>query len=326
MSMNDSSNRRPVMVGLFVFIGLAILIAGILMIGNLHETFKRKMKIIALFEDVGGLQAGNNVWFSGVKIGTVKSLHFYKESQVQVIINIEVKAQEYIRKNAMIKTGTDGLIGNKILIIYGGSPRAPQVEDGDTLLVEKSFSQEDMVNTFQESNTNLKSITMDIKKLSATLASGEGTIGKFINDNHVYDNIEATTGSLRRASSNAEQLLLSLNTFTTGLNSKEGLAHELATDTVVFKSLKNAVQQLAQIVDTVGLIATSLTAERKNPTGTLGVLLYDTASGARMKTMIINMESSSRNLNEDLEAAQHNFLLRRYFKKKEKEKRDSLKY
>jgi phospholipid/cholesterol/gamma-HCH transport system substrate-binding protein len=314
------------MVGLFVFIGLAILIAGILMIGNLHETFKRKMKIIALFEDVGGLQAGNNVWFSGVKIGTVKSLHFYKESQVQVIINIEVKAQEYIRKNAMIKTGTDGLIGNKILIIYGGSPRAPQVEDGDTLLVEKSFSQEDMVNTFQESNTNLKSITMDIKKLSATLASGEGTIGKFINDNHVYDNIEATTGSLRRASSNAEQLLLSLNTFTTGLNSKEGLAHELATDTVVFKSLKNAVQQLAQIVDTVGLIATSLTAERKNPTGTLGVLLYDTASGARMKTMIINMESSSRNLNEDLEAAQHNFLLRRYFKKKEKEKRDSLKY
>jgi phospholipid/cholesterol/gamma-HCH transport system substrate-binding protein len=326
MSMNDSSNRRPVMVGLFVFIGLAILIAGILMIGNLHETFKRKMKIIALFEDVGGLQAGNNVWFSGVKIGTVKSLHFYKESQVQVIINIEVKAQEYIRKNAMIKTGTDGLIGNKILIIYGGSPRAPQVEDGDTLLVEKSFSQEDMVNTFQESNTNLKSITMDIKKLSATLASGEGTIGKFINDNHVYDNIEATTGSLRRASSNAEQLLLSLNTFTTGLNSKEGLAHELATDTVVFKSLKNAVQQLAQIVDTVGLIATSLTAERKNPTGTLGVLLYDTASGARMKTMIINMESSSRNLNEDLEAAQHNFLLRRYFKKKEKAKRDSLKY
>jgi phospholipid/cholesterol/gamma-HCH transport system substrate-binding protein len=314
------------MVGLFVFIGLAILIAGILMIGNLHETFKRKMKIIALFEDVGGLQAGNNVWFSGVKIGTVKSLHFYKESQVQVIINIEVKAQEYIRKNAMIKTGTDGLIGNKILIIYGGSPRAPQVEDGDTLLVAKSFSQEDMVNTFQESNTNLKSITMDIKKLSATLASGEGTIGKFINDNHVYDNIEATTGSLRRASSNAEQLLLSLNTFTTGLNSKEGLAHELATDTVVFKSLKNAVQQLAQIVDTVGLIATSLTAERKNPTGTLGVLLYDTASGARMKTMIINMESSSRNLNEDLEAAQHNFLLRRYFKKKEKAKRDSLKY
>jgi phospholipid/cholesterol/gamma-HCH transport system substrate-binding protein len=326
MSMNDSSNRRPVMVGLFVFIGLAILIAGILMIGNLHETFKRKMKIIALFEDVGGLQAGNNVWFSGVKIGTVKSLHFYKESQVQVIINIEVKAQEYIRKNAMIKTGTDGLIGNKILIIYGGSPRAPQVEDGDTLLVEKSFSQEDMVNTFQESNTNLKSITMDIKKLSATLASGEGTIGKFINDNHVYDNIEATTGSLRRASYNAEQLLLSLNTFTTGLNSNEGLAHELATDTVVFKSLKNAVQQLAQIVDTVGLIATSLTAERKNPTGTLGVLLYDTASGARMKTMIINMESSSRNLNEDLEAAQHNFLLRRYFKKKEKAKRDSLKY
>jgi phospholipid/cholesterol/gamma-HCH transport system substrate-binding protein len=322
--MNDSPNRRPVMVGLFVFIGLAILITGILMIGNLHETFKRKMKIIALFDDVGGLQAGNNVWFSGVKIGTVRSLHFYKESQVQVVINIEVKAQEYIRKNAMIKTGTDGLIGNKILIIYGGSPRAQQVEDGDTLLVEKTFSQEDMVNTFQESNQNLKAITTDLKKLSATLASGEGTIGKFINDNQVYDNIDATTGSLRRASSNAEQMLISLNTFTTGLNSKGGLAHELATDTAVFKSLKNAVRQLSQIVDTVGLVATSLKAQEKNPTSAAGVLLYDPITGARMKAMIKNLESSSSNLNEDLEAAQHNFLFRRYFKKKEKVKRDSL--
>jgi phospholipid/cholesterol/gamma-HCH transport system substrate-binding protein len=154
-----------------------------------------------------------------------------------------------------------------------------------------------MVNTFQESNKNLKSITTDLKKLSA----------------------------LSRASSSAERMLQSLNTFTAGLNSKDGLAHELTTDTVVFKSLKNAVQQLAQIVDTVGLIATSLTAQQKNPTGSIGVLLYDPASGARMKTMIQNLESSSRNLNEDLLAVQHNFLLRRYFKKKEKAKRDSLK-
>ena len=69
-NMNDSSSRRPVIVGLFVFIGLAILITGILMIGNLHGTFKRKMKIIALFDDVGGLHAG----FDGtqdVAIGSV---------------------------------------------------------------------------------------------------------------------------------------------------------------------------------------------------------------------------------------------------------------
>ena len=57
--MNDSPNRREVIVGLFVFVGLVFLIAGILLIGNLRETFKSKMEVISLFDDVGGLQKGN---------------------------------------------------------------------------------------------------------------------------------------------------------------------------------------------------------------------------------------------------------------------------
>lgn len=312
------------MVGLFVIVGLGILITGILMVGNLHETFKRKMHVVALFDDVGGLQAGNNVWFSGVKIGTVKSLRFYKESQVEVIISIEVKAQEYIRKNAKIKTATDGLIGNKILIVYGGSSRSPEVQDGDTLTVEKSFSQEDMVNTFQESNKNLQAVTADLKVMSKTLVSGSGTVGKLINDSQVYDNIDATTASLRRASVNAEQLLRSLNTFSTGLNSEGSLAHELATDTVVFHSLNASVLQLRHIADTAAALMSSLKTAEGDPKTVVGVLLHDPESGMRIKTVIKNLESSSRKLDEDLEAAQHNFLLRNFFKKKEKAKQDSI--
>jgi phospholipid/cholesterol/gamma-HCH transport system substrate-binding protein len=65
--MNEGSNKRAVIVGVFIFIGLAFLVTGILMVGNLHETFKEKMRVVALFDDVGGLQKGNNVWFSGVR-------------------------------------------------------------------------------------------------------------------------------------------------------------------------------------------------------------------------------------------------------------------
>ncbi len=322
--MNETSNKRAIWVGLFVLIGIAFLIAGILMIGNLHATFKKKMKVVAIFDDVGGLQTGNNVWFSGVKIGTVGKLSFYNESQVEVIINLEVKAQEYIRKNAKIRLGSDGLIGNKILIIYGGNSRRANVESGDTLQVEKTFTQEDMVNTLQENNVNLLSITSDLKTVSKNLLAGEGTLGKLIGDNQVYDNIDAATASLSVASAGAAKLLQSLNDFSVGLNKKGNLANELVNDTILFNSLKASAQHFKQIADTANAIISNLQAAEKDTNTPVGMLLHDKETAAHLKEMIKNLESSSKKLDEVLEAAQHSFLLRGYFRKKEKAaKKDS---
>ena len=316
--MNDSPNKRAVIVGLFVFIGLIFLVGGILTIGNLHETFKRKMQVVALFDDVSGLQKGNNVWFSGVKIGLVSNLQFYSKSQVKVDIKIETKAQSYIRKDAMVKIGTDGLIGNKILVIYGGSARAPQVEDGDTLGVEKTFSSDDMINTLQENNKNLLSITNDFKSISKKLAGGEGTAGKLLNDNSVYANIDAATISLQHASAKVEQLAASLANYSAGLNRKGTLANQLISDTIVFNSIKASVLHLQKITDTATVFINDLKNAGNNPKSSVGVLLHDEETGMHLKEAIKNLDSSTQKLYEDLEAAQHNFLLRGYFKKKAK--------
>ena len=325
--MNESPNKRGVIVGLFIFIGLAFLLAGILIVGNLRETFNPKMSVVSIFDDVSGLQKGNNVWYSGVKIGTVSNLNFFGRSQVEVILNIATKAQQYIRKDAKVKISTDGIIGNKIIVIYGGTEDFAEVQEGDTLAVERTFTSEDMINTLQDNNENLLAITSNFKIISNKLADGEGTIGKLLNDTAVYSNINAATASLQSATVKAEKLISSLADFSSGLNKKGTLANELTTDTVVFKAVKASVVKLQQMADTANVFITNLKQAGSNPRTSIGVLLHDEEAGANLKESIKNLESSSKKLDEDLKAVQHNFLLRGYFKKKAKaeEKNEKMK-
>ena len=316
--MNESPNKHAVIVGLFVFVGLVFLLTGILIIGNMRETFKQKMNVISLFDDVGGLQRGNNIWLSGVKIGTVSNLNFYGKSQVKVSMNIDKKAQKFIPKDSKVKISNDGLIGNKIMVIYGGTEKSLIVQDGDILEVEKTFTSEDMINTFQENNKNLLAITTDFKAISKKLAAGEGTLGKFLNDTSVYTNINSATRSLQLATAKAQQLASSLAVFSANLNKKGTLANELTTDTLVFSSVKSSVFELKQIADTAKMFITSIKQAGSNPRSSIGVLLHDEETGAQLKATIKNLESSSVKLDEDLKALQHNVLLRGYFRKKAK--------
>jgi phospholipid/cholesterol/gamma-HCH transport system substrate-binding protein len=322
--MSDTSSKRAVIVGLFVFLGLAFLITGILMVGNLHGTFKKKMKVVTFFDDVNGLQKGSNVWFSGVKVGTVSDLRFYGKSQVEVLVNLEVKAQEYIRKDAMIKISSDGLIGNKILVIYGGTQRVEEVQEGDTLAVEKTFSSEDMINMLQENNKNVLAITGDFKTISKALAEGQGSIGKLLGETALYDNLNATVLSLRQATANAQRLTVKMNQFGANLNKEGTLAHELTTDTVVFNSLRSSVAGLKQVTDTAVVFMANLKEASSNTKSPIGVMLHDEEAGANLKETMKNLESSSFKLDEDLEAAQHNFLLRGFFRKRDKAEKKAL--
>jgi phospholipid/cholesterol/gamma-HCH transport system substrate-binding protein len=317
--MSESSSKRTVYVGLFIFTGLAFLLGGILMVGNLHETFKKKIQLVSIFDEVNGLQTGANVWFSGVKIGKVRDIMLNKNRNVLVTLDIENNSQRFILKDAQAKIGTDGLIGNKVVIIYGGTEKSKSVRDGDTLLVGSTYSTENMMNTLQKNNENLLAITTDFKKISHKLTLNEGTVGKLLNDNTLYDNINSVAMSLNEASRKADKLIGSLNDYSAKLNKKGALANDLVTDTIVFNSIKKSVLELQKMTTTANGFIDNLKKASSNPNSTIGVLLHDEESGANLKKTIQNLESSSEKLDEDLKAAQSSFLLRGYFKKKEKE-------
>jgi phospholipid/cholesterol/gamma-HCH transport system substrate-binding protein len=318
--MDESKRKREMIVGFFILLGLVFLIGGILIIGNLSGTFQKKVNIISVFEDVGGLQRGNNIWFSGVKIGTISSLQILSQSKVKVVMKIDKKSTPYIHKDAKVKLSSEGFIGNKILIIYGGTTRSPQIENGDTLTSDKTFSTDEMMNTLQENNKNLLTITSDFSRLSQDLMNGKGTIGKLLTDEDLYNHLKAASLSLQNASGNAQQLIKSISQFSEGLNKRGTLANELTTDTVVFKSIKHSAAQLATVSDSASRIINNLKEASRNPGTPLGVLLHDEVSGDHLKNTLENLETGSQKLSEDLEALKSNFLFRGYFKKKGKVK------
>lgn len=319
--MNESPNKRAVVVGIFIVLGLIFLLAGVLTIGNLHTTFSSKIRLTTRFDDVNGLMAGNNIWFSGVKIGTVKRLRFYDMSKVEVTMNIDEKSKQYIRKDAKVKISTDGLIGNKILVIYGGSANSAEVEDGDTLGVEVAISTEDMMSTLQENNKNVLAITNDFKVLSKKLVNGEGSMGKLLNDETLFNDMSSTMNSLKRASEKAQSLMASLSGFSEKLNKKGTLANDLVTDTMMVKSLRGTIAELHKVADTASVFISELKQASNDPNSSVGVLLHDKQTAANLKETMKNLDSGSKKLDEDLEALQHNFLLRKYFKKKAKEEK-----
>ena len=141
--MSEYSKKHSVVVGLFVLFGLAILVGGILLIGNINRSLQKRITIVAFCDDVNGLQKGNFIWFSGVRIGTVKSARIKGPTYVEVIMDVDEKVKQYISKDSRIKLGSDGLIGNRILIIFGGTKNVATIEEGDTLRFEKTLSDEE---------------------------------------------------------------------------------------------------------------------------------------------------------------------------------------
>ncbi len=318
-----TSYKRSVILGVFLFLGLILFILGVFTIGSQRKIFSRTIRVRVIFSDIQGLQAGNNVWLSGMKIGTVKSISFCGDDQVEAILDIDRGDRVYIRKDAKARIGSDGLIGNRIVIIYGGTKEAGAISENAPLQGEKTINTEDMMTMLQENNRNLLAITGQFKEISRKINEGKGTIGVLLNDPAMGSNLRSALANIQTASRNSERLTAHFGALATdlrsGLNKPGGLVNELLNDTVVFQHLKETSLQLRHTATIASGFAEDLkqAGDRLNITNNpAGMLLQDEGVAADLKAAISHLRSSSEKLDEDLEALQHNFLFRGFFKKK----------
>ncbi|MBS0030473.1 MlaD family protein [Chitinophaga sp. 22321] len=324
----EGGKKRAVIVGIFVFLGLAILVAAVMMLGKQQKLFSKSVQVKAVFKDVNGLAAGRNILYSGVKIGTVKKISFVKTNEILVLMNIDKSSQEFLHKDVVARISSEGLMGNKVVMLSGGTPDMPVIEDGDQLTVGSGLSTEEIMNTLQVNNKSLVEITDNLKIITKGMVDGKGTLGKLLTDDSVYKNLNTTMAGLNDAVANTRRLTSALSLYAAKLQTKGVLSNDLITDTMVFANLRMAVAQMNnaaknanQTVADLRETSAGIKANMANSNAPIGMLLQDTLLADAFKATIYNLETSTEKLDTNMMAVRNNFLFRGYFRKQAKRER-----
>jgi phospholipid/cholesterol/gamma-HCH transport system substrate-binding protein len=326
--MDRSDNKTAITVGIFLAVGLVVFILGVFTLGSQSKSFSKSVNIRAVFDDVAGLKKGNSVWFSGVKVGSISDIKFVGAGQVDVDMKIDEASQPYIHRNAGVHIGSDGLIGNKIIVIDGGTPQAPVIQEGDVLQSEKMTSTDDIMKTLQQNNQNLLSITGDFKLLSRKILQGKGTVGTLMADSLMAIQLRNAMRNLEAATGSAARMAVQLDKFSRTVNTKGGLADKLFTDTTTFNKLTATAEQFQQSAKNAATVTDNLikaTNKFNSNDNTIGILLNDPTAARQVRSTLDNLQQSSVKLNDNMLALQSNFFLKGFFKKREKAKQDSIK-
>ncbi|HVT86606.1 MAG TPA: MlaD family protein [Chitinophagaceae bacterium] len=326
--MEVRKTRHAVIVGVFVLTAIAILMVTVFTLGGEKKTFTKKFPIKVVFTDINGLKIGNNIWFSGVIIGTVRSINLKEYSKVEVTLSIEEKMRSFIHQDAEARISTDGFLGNKIVILYGGTPGMPEIKSNDLISVHKINPEEDMMSLLNASNKNLLDITNNVKIVAKKIASGEGSLGKLINDPSLMNMLQTTIQNLEGFSANSKKTMAEVDAFAKRMNTEGSSLNRLFTDSTLLDSIKSSVSQIQQASHTANELVNNLNAfsadmktagsTLKDSTKPAGMVLNDKEAAQKIDDILQNLESASKKLDEDLEAVQHNFLFRGYFRKKQK--------
>ena len=198
--METHSQKFKVRLGLFVVGGLAIFLLAIFIIGKQKNMFNPVFKLRTSFYNVSGLQVGNNVRFSGVNIGTVDNIRIINDTTVVVDMLIKMDHKKFIKTDCEVGIGSEGLIGDKLLIISQGSFDSKVVKNGQKLLSSEPVETDDIIASLQITAENAEVISQNLAEVMEKINNGDGTLGRLISDPTIAENLDQTIVNLKKGS------------------------------------------------------------------------------------------------------------------------------
>jgi phospholipid/cholesterol/gamma-HCH transport system substrate-binding protein len=292
-------------LGIFIFFGTVLLVIFIFLLGNKEKLFTSTIQIKAYFNQVEGLKAGAPVRLSGYDIGSVSAISFAADQSARIVVTMRIDnaLKHFVRLNSEASIETEGLVGKKIVTITPGSDQAPEVTDEGTIRSKNPVNISAIIEETEAKMGNIKNLTKDFSEIFAKINKGEGSLGKLVNNDKLYNSTVAITQSADK----------SLTAITSRLNE--------ISDIIV--KLSGNMKSIISNVDSATADVRHLLARVDNGEGALGALVANKKVADSVKSIIRNFARTSDDvrlaasgLAENMEALKHNWLFKGYFEER----------
>ena len=235
-------------VGLLTLVGLFLIMVAILYVTG-AGILRSKYQLRTFLPEVEGLTLGAPVRLDGVEVGNVDGIRIAPPTSnpnrmrnVEVVMRVDRRFDKNITSESRASLVTEGFLGNRYVRItrgYTGNPIPPQGE----VPGEEEIAMKNVVERGAE-------LAKDVQALVTGLQKGQGTLGKLMTDDQLYNHMNATVTRLDTMLADTQR----------GNNS---LGKLLAND-----EMYKRLMALADRVD-------AILAEVQDQKGTLGRLVYD---------------------------------------------------
>jgi phospholipid/cholesterol/gamma-HCH transport system substrate-binding protein len=204
---------QKIKIGAFTFIGLLVLVLAIFFIGNQKNLFSSTFNVYGSFKNVNGLQVGNNVRFAGINIGVVRDINIETDSSARVDLTLNNNVKKFIKKDSKISIGSDGLMGDKLVVIApGGINSTQEVQNGNQLASVNPVDVDKIIAKMTKVIDNAETLTGGLSQIVAKVNSGQGSIGRLLNSDKLSKDLEGTVKQAKTTMQNVHNTTTTLNT------------------------------------------------------------------------------------------------------------------
>jgi phospholipid/cholesterol/gamma-HCH transport system substrate-binding protein len=112
---------------------------------------------------------------------------------------------KFIKGDSRVAVGSEGLIGDRLLVISQGSLNAPVAKENQLLQSTEPIETDAIMSSLRVTAVNAEIITHQLAEIMTKINKGEGTLGRLIQDKTIAENLNQTIVNLKKSSKGLDE-------------------------------------------------------------------------------------------------------------------------